>query len=198
MAAAAGVSSIFGDEAGSAHIGENCPKSGKSHSAKMRLRIFPASPLWQAVTRIARCARCRHETCDSANGVNVIRSDATRMNARERSRGGKGSCRESHHKEDHQKEKRNKGIRGDGRSAAMCKPRLEYPHAFLPRMTSGEAWTRIAANNARNRGSRRLYLVLIMAQNPWDAPSSALVESRTALHYDSSAAHLGRERHAMP
>jgi hypothetical protein len=69
---------------------------------------------------------------------------------------------------------------------------------FLPRMTSGEAWALIAANNARNRGSRRLYLVLIMAQNPWDAPSSALVESRTALHYDSSAAHLGRERHAMP
>jgi hypothetical protein len=88
------------------------------------------------------------------------------MNTRNPSRGGKGSCRKGHHKEDRQKEKRNKGIRGHGRPAAMCKPRLEYPHAFLPRMMTGEAWTRIAANNARNRGSRRLYRVLIMAPDP--------------------------------
>ena len=114
---------------------------------------------------------------------------------------GKGCRRERHHEEDRQKQKCNKRIRRDRRFAAGCGAYLENPHVFLSIAHVSHArrgWTGIAANAAHNRGSPRLYRDLIMARIPRDAPANALAEGRTALHCDSSAAHLGRERHAMP
>jgi hypothetical protein len=80
----------------------------------------------------------------------------------------------------------------------LAQPRKSACHSPSRDVRVEEDWPPIAANAARNRGKARLYRDLIMAQIPQDAPPDSLAKAANGVHYDSSAARLGRERHAMP